>query len=163
MFTARYGLGIIQVTFIFKGLINKFSCQNTKENWRQYNVKYEAIFSLLLHRVVGVTVINSAISFLDFFFSFRSHSLTFYVLHSSFLLVSTGIFLVSTGVFLVSTGFSWFPQVFSWFQQVFFLVSTGFSWFPQVFLGFPVSKSKCWGGSQDSKLPLHASHVALAT
>ena len=33
----------------------------------------------------------------------------------------------------------------------------------QVFLGFPVSKSKCWDGSQDSKLPLHASHVALPT
>ena len=31
----------------------------------------------------------------------------------------------------------------------------------QVFLGFPVPKSKCWDGSQDSKLPLHASHVAL--
>jgi hypothetical protein len=25
------------------------------------------------------------------------------------------------------------------------------------------SKSKCWGGSQLSKLPLHASHVALPT
>ena len=33
----------------------------------------------------------------------------------------------------------------------------------QVFLGFPVPKSKCWDGSQDSKLPLHASHVALPT
>ena len=33
----------------------------------------------------------------------------------------------------------------------------------QVFLGFPVSKSKCWDGSQDSKLLLHASHVALQT
>ena len=33
----------------------------------------------------------------------------------------------------------------------------------QVFLGFPVSISKCWDGSQDSKLPLHASHVALPT
>jgi hypothetical protein len=32
----------------------------------------------------------------------------------------------------------------------------------QVFLlGFPVSKSKCSDGSQHSKLPLHASHVAL--
>jgi len=33
----------------------------------------------------------------------------------------------------------------------------------QVFLVFPVSISKCWDGSQDSKLPLHASHVALPT
>ena len=33
----------------------------------------------------------------------------------------------------------------------------------QVFLGFPVPKSKCWDGSQDSKLPLSASHVALPT
>ena len=33
----------------------------------------------------------------------------------------------------------------------------------QVFLGFPVSISKCWDGSQHSKLPLHASHVALLT
>ena len=33
----------------------------------------------------------------------------------------------------------------------------------QVFLGFPVSKSKCSYGSQDSKLLLHASHVALPT
>jgi len=33
----------------------------------------------------------------------------------------------------------------------------------QVFLGSPVPKSKCWDGSQDSKLPLHASHVALPT
>jgi len=33
----------------------------------------------------------------------------------------------------------------------------------QVFLGFPVSISKCWDGSQDPKLPLHASHVALPT
>ena len=33
----------------------------------------------------------------------------------------------------------------------------------QVFLGFPMSISKCWDGSQDSKLPLHASHVALPT
>jgi len=33
----------------------------------------------------------------------------------------------------------------------------------QVFLGFPVSVSKCWDGSQDSKLPLHTSHVALQT
>jgi len=33
----------------------------------------------------------------------------------------------------------------------------------QVFLNFPVPKSKCWDGSQDSKLPLHASHVALPT
>ena len=32
-----------------------------------------------------------------------------------------------------------------------------------VFLGFPVSTSKCWDGSQNSKLPLHASHVALQT
>jgi hypothetical protein len=31
----------------------------------------------------------------------------------------------------------------------------------QVSLGFPVSISKCSDGSQDSKLPLHASHVAL--
>ena len=31
------------------------------------------------------------------------------------------------------------------------------------FLGFHVPKSKCWAGSQDSKLPLHASHVALPT
>ena len=33
----------------------------------------------------------------------------------------------------------------------------------QVFLGFPVSISKCSDGSQHSKLPLHASHVALQT
>jgi hypothetical protein len=31
----------------------------------------------------------------------------------------------------------------------------------QAFLGFPVSKSECWDGSQDSKLLLHSSHVAL--
>ena len=31
----------------------------------------------------------------------------------------------------------------------------------QVFLGFPVPISECWDGSQDSKLPLHASHVAI--
>jgi hypothetical protein len=31
----------------------------------------------------------------------------------------------------------------------------------QVFLGFPVSISKCWDGSQDFKFPLRASHVAL--
>ena len=30
----------------------------------------------------------------------------------------------------------------------------------QVFLGFPVPKSKCCDGSQDSKLQLRASHVA---
>jgi flagellar basal body-associated protein FliL len=29
------------------------------------------------------------------------------------------------------------------------------------FLGFPVSNSKCSDGSQNSKLPLHAPHVAL--
>jgi len=28
---------------------------------------------------------------------------------------------------------------------------------------YPVPKSKCWDASQDSKLPLHASHVALPT
>ena len=33
----------------------------------------------------------------------------------------------------------------------------------QVFLGFPVSISECWDGSQDSKLLLHASYVALQT
>jgi len=33
----------------------------------------------------------------------------------------------------------------------------------QVFLGFPVSISKRSDGSQHSKLPLHASHVALQT
>ena len=33
----------------------------------------------------------------------------------------------------------------------------------QVFLGFPVPNSKCCDGSQHSKLPLHASHVALQT
>ena len=33
----------------------------------------------------------------------------------------------------------------------------------QVFLGFSVSISKCSDGSQHSKLPLHASHVALQT
>jgi len=33
----------------------------------------------------------------------------------------------------------------------------------QVFLGFFVSKSECWDGSKDSKLLLHASHVALPT
>ena len=33
----------------------------------------------------------------------------------------------------------------------------------QVFLGFPVPISKRTDGSQDSKLPLHASHVALQT
>ena len=32
-----------------------------------------------------------------------------------------------------------------------------------VFLCFPAPKSKCWDDSQDSKLPLHASHVALPT
>ena len=31
----------------------------------------------------------------------------------------------------------------------------------QAFLGFLASKSECWDGSQDSKLPLDASHVAL--
>ena len=31
----------------------------------------------------------------------------------------------------------------------------------QVFLGFPVPKIKFWSGSQDSKLPLRASHIAL--
>ena len=30
-------------------------------------------------------------------------------------------------------------------------------------IGFPVSLWKCWDGSQDSRLPLHASHVALPT
>jgi len=35
-------------------------------------------------------------------------------------------------------------------------LDTGFSW-------FSVSISKCWDGSQNSKLPLHASHVALPT
>ena len=35
--------------------------------------------------------------------------------------------------------------------------------YSQVFLGFLVSISKCWDVSQDSKLPLHASHVALPT
>ena len=33
----------------------------------------------------------------------------------------------------------------------------------QVFLVFPVSISKCWDGSQHSKLPLHASHIDLST
>jgi hypothetical protein len=33
----------------------------------------------------------------------------------------------------------------------------------QVFISFPGSKSECWDSSQDSKLPLHASHVALPT
>ena len=33
----------------------------------------------------------------------------------------------------------------------------------QVFLGFPVSISECWDGSQYSKLLLHSSHVALPT
>jgi len=33
----------------------------------------------------------------------------------------------------------------------------------QVSLGFPVSISKCSDGSQHSKLPLHASYVALQT
>jgi len=33
----------------------------------------------------------------------------------------------------------------------------------QVLLGFTVSTSECWDGSQDSKLLLHASHVALPT
>ena len=43
-------------------------------------------------------------------------------------------------------------------------LDTGFSAIStQVFLGFPVPRSKCWDGSQDSKLPLHASHVALPT
>jgi len=32
-----------------------------------------------------------------------------------------------------------------------------------VSVGFPVSKSECWDGSQHSKLLLHASHVALRT
>jgi len=31
------------------------------------------------------------------------------------------------------------------------------------FLGFPLPKSKCCDDSQDSKLPLYASHVALPT
>jgi len=33
----------------------------------------------------------------------------------------------------------------------------------QGFLGLPVPKCKRCDGSQDSKLPLHASHVALPT
>jgi hypothetical protein len=33
----------------------------------------------------------------------------------------------------------------------------------QVFLGFPVFKSECCDDSQDSKLLLHAFHVALPT
>ena len=39
------------------------------------------------------------------------------------------------------------------------------SWEPFFFffLGFPMSRSKCWDGSQDSNLPLHASYVALPT
>jgi len=32
-----------------------------------------------------------------------------------------------------------------------------------IYVGFPVPKSKCWDGSQDSKLPLRASYVALPT
>ena len=39
--------------------------------------------------------------------------------------------------------------------------ATGY--FDTGFLGFPVSISKCSDGSQDSELPLHASHVALQT
>jgi len=31
------------------------------------------------------------------------------------------------------------------------------------FFGFPMPISECWDGSQDSKLPLHASHVTLST
>ena len=42
-------------------------------------------------------------------------------------------------------------------MYTFYITST------QVFLGFPLSLSKCWDGSQHSKLPLHASHVALPT
>ena len=37
-------------------------------------------------------------------------------------------------------------------------LGTGFSWFPCMY-----STSECWDGSQVSKLPLHASHVALPT
>ena len=33
----------------------------------------------------------------------------------------------------------------------------------QVSLGFPLSISKCWDGSQDFNILLHASHVALPT
>jgi len=39
-------------------------------------------------------------------------------------------------------------------------LDTGFSWFPCVYKNV---YKKCWDGSQDSKLQLHASHVALPT
>ena len=76
-------------------------------------------------------------------------------------------FFSSTQVFLLDTGFPPRHRFLSLTQG--FLLDTGF--YPRhrffssthVFLGFPVSISKRWDGSQDSKLPLHASHVALPT
>jgi len=56
-----------------------------------------------------------------------------------------------------NSGFCLCNKINDSFFKNFFFIST------HVFLGFPVSISKCWDGSQHSKLPLHASHVALPT
>ena len=80
----------------------------------------------------------------------RSSASSFNFHYSIFSLKSSSSCLI---VFLVFPSFLSFPLS---------SLDTGFSW-TQVFLGFPVSINKCWDGSQDSKLPLHASHVALPT
>jgi hypothetical protein len=61
-----------------------------------------------------------------------------------------------------------FSFVAKWFKLAFTIINPH-SWdinqstnnYIFFLLGFPVSKSKCWDGSQVSKLTLHASHVAL--
>jgi hypothetical protein len=76
--------------------------------------------------------------------NFKLHHGVCWQLFNRFLAISTQVF------GHLDTGF--WPS-----RHRFLAIST------QVFLGFPVSISECWDGSQDSKLPLHASHVALPT
>ena len=66
--------------------------------------------------------------------------------------------LISCRIFLCSLTLSNTSSFLTW-MSIHSLPATS----AQVFLGFPVSISKCWDGSQDSKLPLHASHAAFPT
>jgi hypothetical protein len=65
---------------------------------------------------------------------------------------------------VIYTNFSLTPNPnLLWGSLILDITSTQVFHLDTGFLGSPVSLSKCWIGSQDSMLPLQASHVALPT
>jgi len=128
--------------------------------YSSFYLLYSYIFLyILLH--LFIFIIALYISYIYIYSKLHCIFLFIYVhiLYCS-LFVFIFIFIISfNSIYVHSLYFSLFISLYSCFQYIY--IHSHFS--TQGFLGFPVSISKCWDGSQYSKLPLHAFHVALPT